>query len=418
MPRVRLTDRGLKNLKADRPQEDYWDELLPGFGVRVTSAGVRTFFVRYRLHGAQRRMTLGRYPALSLAAARERARAALAAVAAGEDPALARGEARRADNTFAALAREVLAAKARTTRPATQRERARIVEAELLPVWGNRPAGSITRRDVVELVERIAARGAAVMANRVLATVKVLYNAALDREFPGVDYNPAARIKPLPEGRRDRYLSREEIALLWRATAAEPPVSRAVFRLALLTAQRIGSVLRLRWQDVDFAGELWRIPAEHFKGKRPHWVPLSREAMHVLAEVRELTGASPFAFPGRSDGQRPHMTSYRKALARIRARMGGASWTVHDLRTTFRTWAVRSDKPAHPHDPVGLGIEPAIADLILGHKERSIGFEHYTAEPEAYRLAERRIALQRWGRFVLAAAAVFSSKCVPAHEGS
>src|SRR5690606_16254929 len=124
MATTKLTDRGLRTLSTDRPQEDIWDELLPGFGVRVTRGGVRTFFVRYRVAGAQRRMTLGRYPVLSLAEARERAREALAAAAAGEDPAVARRDAKRADTTFAALAREVLEAKAATTRASTRRERA------------------------------------------------------------------------------------------------------------------------------------------------------------------------------------------------------------------------------------------------------------------------------------------------------
>src|SRR5690606_36779556 len=132
--------------------------------------------------------------------------------------------AKRTEATFAALAREVLDAKAATTREATRRERERIVEAELLPVWGERPAGSIKRRDVVELVERIAARPAPVMANRVLACVKVLYNAALDREFPGVEANPAARRAPLPENWRGRYLTRAEMRAVWQATAWEAPV--------------------------------------------------------------------------------------------------------------------------------------------------------------------------------------------------
>ena len=410
MATERLTPRRVAALKPpdDVAQIEVWDEVVPGLALRVGRGGTKTYVVRYRVAGTHRRMTLGRHPRLSLARGRERAREVLAAADAGRDPAAERREARRTDATFAALAREVLEAKAATTREATRRERERIVASELLPVWGKKPAGAITRRDVVELVERIAARPAPVMANRTLALVKLLYNEGIRRGFPGVDANPAHLLEPRPEQGRGRYLTREEIASLWRATAWEPPVTRAVFRFALLTAQRIGSVLRLRWRDVDGAAALWRIPAEVFKGRRPHLVPLSREAVDVLSEVRELTGAMEYAFPGRADGKRPHMTSIRKAIARLRERTPDLPrWTVHDFRRTFRTWATRAETPAHPKDPAGLGVAPNVADAVLGHVEATLGFARYTGEPERYLLAEKRAALEAWGRFVLAAVEEF-----------
>lgn len=169
----------------------------------------------------------------------------------------------------------------------------------------------------------------------------------------------------------------------------------------MLTAQRVGSVCAMRWTDIDDA-DVWRIPKAAFKGKREHWVPLSAEALAVLEEMRVLTGASEYVFPGRADGKKPHITSVNKALQRIRPRTEIPEWTIHDFRTTFRTHATRAEKPDHARDPAGLGVAPHVADAVLGHKEASLGFNRYTAEPERYLLAEKRDALRRWGAFVAA----------------
>jgi integrase len=146
--------------------------------------------------------------------------------------------------------------------------------------------------------------------------------------------------------------------------------------------------------------DVWEIPAEVFKGKRPHLVPLATEALTVL---EMLPRAGEYVFPSRADADAPHMSSTGPALRRIRKRtdkQGVSHWVAHDFRTTFRTHATRPDSPDHPRDPAGLGIAPEIADAVLGHKEQSIGFTHYTGEPERYRLAEKRDALRRWGAWV------------------
>lgn len=401
MPTARLTPRGIAALETDRPQMDVWDDLLPGFGVRVSGAsGRKTYFVRYRANGRQRRMKVGRHPVLSLADARERARELLAGAQAGDDPQAEKAERRSVDVTFATLAEEVLEAKATTTREATRRERRRIVEAELLPEWGSVPAAAITRRDVVQLVEAIARRGAPVMANRTLALVRLIFNTGLRRGFPTLETSPAHLVEP-PGGEegRARFLERDELRVLWSVLEEEGAIMGGIFRLTLLTAQRVGSVCSLRWEDINDA-DVWTIPAAQFKGRRPHAVPLSVEALEVVESLRPLTGHGVHVFPGRADGADPHITSTNKALQRVRKRTGLRRWTVHDFRRTFRTHATRSAEPANPKDPSGLGVAPHVADAVLGHKEASLGFDRYTGEPERYLLAEKREALERWGRFV------------------
>lgn len=403
---MKLTARGVAGLEAENgsAQTEYWDELVPGLALRVGSGGTKSFTVRYRANGRNRRMTIGRYPHLSLADARDKARGILADAQGGEDPAQERRVRRSKDVTFGALAAEVLEAKAPPkTRQATHDEYTRIVETELLPVWKDRPASSITRRDVVELVERVARR-APVMGNRVLAITKVIFNAGLKRGFPTLEANPAHMMDPpAEEDGRDRYLDRSEIGKVWAALEWESPVMKALFRLALLTGQRMGSCCALRWSDLDDA-DVWRIPAAQFKGKRDHLVPLSPEALATLEELRQLTGADEYAFPGRGDGKNPHVNNYHNAARRIRERAKIPHWTPHDFRTTLRTHATRAERPDHAKDPAGLGVAPHVADAVLGHKEASLGFDRYTAEPERYLLSEKREALKRWGAFVAKAA--------------
>lgn len=400
MATVKLTARGVAALETDREQETFWDELLPGFGVRVSGrTGSKTYLVRYRANGRHRRLKLGRHPALGLAEAREKARDALAGAQAGEDPALERRQRRSSDVTFEALAEEVLAAKAERTRASTREERRRILEKDLLPVWRSRPVNSIERRDVLHLVEGIVRRGSPVMANRTLRLVQLIFNEGLRRGFPTLEANPAHMMQlPGAEPRRRRFLEREELRAVWNAIEPEALNTAALFRLTLLTAQRIGSVCALRWDEIDRA-DVWRIPAEVFKGRRPHLVPLSAEALEVLEPLRELA-ESEYVFPGRADADTPHMVSTGAALRRIRDRTSLQHWTAHDFRRTFRTHATRPRNPDHPNDPAGLGLDPAIADAVLGHKEQSLGFDRYTGDPERYRLAEKREALHRWGAFV------------------
>ena len=172
-------------------------------------------------------------------------------------------------------------------------------------------------------------------------------------------------------------------------------MTRAAFRLAFLTAQRIGSVCAMRWDGI--VEDVWTIPAEHFKGKRPHLVPLSAEALRIIGDLRADALSQEWVFPSRAGSKSPFLTNFGKALTRIRKRSKVPNWTLHDARTTFRTHAVRSPKDG------GLGTPAHVADAVLGHKEASLGFSRYTGDQHLYLLAEKREALVAWGAWVAAA---------------
>lgn len=418
MAKIRLSAKRVEKLTTERQQEDFWDELTPGLHLRVSGTTNRkTWLVRYRSNGAHRRVKLGAYHPepnpdlglLGLADARALAREHIAAAEGGQDLAREREEARqeeevlKQESTFRAMAEEVLKARARKTRERTQKERRRILDKELLPRWGDREAASITRRDVVLLVEKIEERGAPVLANRALAVVRLIFNDAIRRGFADLESNPAHLVEaPGVEEGRDRHLTRDEIRAVWEATREESPLTRAIFRLALLTAQRIGSVCAMRWDGIEEngGGVVWRIPAEDFKGGRPHLVPLSPEALQVIQELREVRVSEDHLFPARAGTKTGHITNVSGALARIRKRSKLEHWTAHDFRTTFRTHATLAKEDG------GLGVAPHHADAVLGHAEGSLGWSRYQGDRERYLLSEKREALRAWGTLITAAVEV------------
>jgi integrase len=395
MPRQKLTDRTVQVLAANGAGPvEHWDTNTPGLCLRV-GATTKVWYVRYRFGGTHRRMKLGAFPRLSLADAREKARDALAAADAGEDPAARRAERRDGSRSVATLCAEVLEARRGKVREVTRQEYERLIARDVLPVWGAREAASVTRRDVVELVEAVARR-APVAGNRVLAVIRIIWNEGLRRGFPGVENNPAHLVTlPTVEAPRERYLTRKELRRVWQATEDEALLPQALVRLALLTGQRAGSLTRLRWQDIT--GDVWTIPAEHFKGKRPHVVPLSAAALDVLAAVPHADEDDVWAFPARAGSAAPHWTNLGKLQARIRRAAKVDGWTLHDCRRTMRTWCVR-----HPEDG-GLGLPGPHVDAVLGHREGTIGAAVYTGDRASYLLREKREVLDKWGRFVLAA---------------
>ncbi|MGH7343158.1 MAG: tyrosine-type recombinase/integrase, partial [Candidatus Rokuibacteriota bacterium] len=193
MPTVRLTHRGIASYKAGRWLTDYWDDRLAGFGVRITHRGTKCYVVRYTHNGCRRRITLGRYPALKLADARDKAKEILYAVYRGEDP---QGEKQATKNalTFGELAAEYLERHAKVKKRRWKDDE-RKLNADILPRWKRRPAESITRRDVNELLDRIVERGAPIMANHVRALVSKIFNFGIGRDL--VEANPCAGV-PMP----------------------------------------------------------------------------------------------------------------------------------------------------------------------------------------------------------------------------
>ena len=373
MPKIKLTHRGIETLKADKWLVDYWDDGLPGFGVRAHHSGRKSFIVRYQFDGTKRRMTLGSYPTMSLADARSRAKEILGRVARGEDPQQKR-QAEKGAETFAELAAEYLERHAKRKKRRWQEDQ-RILKVDLLPHWRRKKAGKITRREVSELLDGIVARGAPIMANRVKALISKIYNFGISRDI--VEHNPCFGVpNPAKARQRDRVLSEEEIRAVWRAFDGLDPVMAATFKMRLLTAQRGGEVLAMRWADI--AANWWTIPAEMAKNGLAHRVPLAPQTLKLLEALRPLTGHSDWVFASpRREGA--HIVAVQKAAERI-AREAEVEFVPHDLRRTAASCMT------------SVGISRLVVSKILNHVESGITavYDRHSYD------AEKRQALVRW----------------------
>ncbi len=387
MPQIRFTTRKIAHLPIPAAgQVDYFSDNEPGFAIRASYGGCKTFFVKFVVNGKQRRMSLGQFPRVggdeersqSLAAARREMLAIKAAVAKGQDPAAERQAERRAAitaPTFKDLADEFLKRHAIGRDPAEPHKRSwkedrRIIET-YLKAWHGRKAETITRREVIALLDDIADR-APTMANRVLACLRKLFNYGLTKDR--VTNNPAHKVPPPggPERARDRVYDAEDIRKLW--AAFEGPVGH-IYRLVLITGQRSGEVAGMKWGELDNA--TWTVPAARMKSKRVHVVPLSEMALDVLRKVPRLDDE--FVFPSSKPGQ--PIKSLGKAAERVKRVSGVVDFRSHDLRRSCGTGIT------------SLGFPRFIMDRCLGHLEPGVGGRY---DRHDY-LVQKTAALDAWG---------------------
>jgi integrase len=330
----------------------------------------------YRYQGIKRRLTLGTYPSLSLASAREQAADMLRSVAHGADPAASKKGARKAE-TFAELADEYLERHAKQKKRSWRKDELAI-DRDLKPRFGRMKAKAVARKDVLKMLDEIQERGAPIQANRTLEILRKIYNWGIGREI--IDANPCLRIeRPSPENRRERVLTDDEIRAVWDACEHETPRMCRLFKLRLLTAQRGGEISRMRWGDVDMASAWWTIPPEHSKNGLAHRVPLSPPAMGILRQTAEGRPDSEWVSP--SPSGKGATTVIWKAAARIRER-SGVDFIPHDLR---RTAASRMTGD--------LGVNRLVVSKVLNHVESGVTsvYDRHSYDPE------KRRALDTWG---------------------
>jgi integrase len=281
-----LNDTSIRSIKPPATGAvDYFDDLTPGLSLRVTSKDVRTWTVFYRDKNArQKRLTLGRYPAVKLVDARELARGAQRSVAKGGDPVVEKRAAREV-LTFAELAKTYVDDYAKPRKRSWEEDQ-RQIDADLLPKWKSRPAAEIKAEDLLAILNAKVRAGSPVAANRVRALVSRIFTFAAEQRLVPPTANPVIGVrKPTKESSRDRVLTHEEIRRIWDACETQNPYVCAWFRLRLVTAQRGGELLQMRWQDIDAKSHFWSIPGEFVKNAQGHRVYLSDLARKILETV-------------------------------------------------------------------------------------------------------------------------------------
>jgi integrase len=422
MPTTKLTQAAVERLKTpEQGRIDYWDSQLPGFGIRISDSGRRTWTALYRVGGKLVRETIGTVALIpNVGDARERARQSLQKAQAGQNPVVERREreretmtaAERLPNDFRAVAYRYIERYAKkNTKPTTWMELKRQLEVDVLPKWADRPIASITRSDVTELLNGIADRGSPVQANRTLARLKTLFRWVVDEESVASD--PTLRLrKVVKETARDRALTDGEIRLFWAGCSELGWPFGPMFKLLLLTAQRRDEAGGMEWAEIEPLDErVWKIPREKAKNDRAHEVHLSELAREIIQELPRMSrrrpdaaGLEPSPYVFTTNGERP-VSGFSKAKRRLdehmmrllRAEIEEAGrnpegieiegWILHDLRRTAATGMAR------------LNIAPHVVDRILNHVSGTIRGVAAVYNRHAY-LEERKAALESWGRYV------------------
>lgn len=392
---MKLTAATVDKMQPIDRRQEIPDALCPGLYLIVQPTGKKAWQVRYRHGGTHRRMKLSDYPGLSLADARARAREIFVAVGEGRDP-----------------SEEVKAAKA--PKPQDDRDKVKtlikqydrrhlsslksgtLVRRELdrfvVAAWGDRDIHSITKRDVIDLLDGIADSGRVVTANRIRAYLNKFLNWAVERDI--LPMSPAAGVKPvMKETSRDRVLSDGEVQWFWAACDAVGYPWGPLGKVLLLTGQRLNEVAQIT--DDEIRGDLWHLSAGRTKNGRAHDVPLSQPVRDVLADLPRIgnryifttTGCSPVSgfFKARA-----HLA---EAMEKIAAKERGEPveiprWTFHDARRTAATGLAR------------LGIPVRVTEAVLNHVSGTGGGIVAVYQRHDY-AAEKQQALETWGRFVL-----------------
>lgn len=364
-----------------------------GDGLTFTlSANLTASWVfRYRLGGKQREMTIGNYPTITLKKARELATDARAMVQQGIDVARAKRDQKIALSTAGTveqLCNEYYqrTIEGRVKRPGIVKGR---LDNDLIPKLGRMRIAEVKPLDVDGMIKAVVDRGSPVMANRVLATTKAVFDYAIRRHW--ITQNPAAAFGRVDAGgeekARTRALSEDELIKLFKAIRDAGPVFNPYYlsvKLLLVTAVRLAELIEAPWAEFDLEADepVWRVPATRIKtgknmGDRDFVIPLPPAAVEWLREIKRTSAPSDYVFPARRRMGKPTMSPATLNWAMGEIKHGLAHFTLHDLRRTARTHMA------------ALGVQPHVAERCLNHKLPGINDTYDTHDY----LTERRLAI-------------------------
>ncbi|MFH5885434.1 tyrosine-type recombinase/integrase [Halalkalibaculum sp. DA3122] len=353
---INFNYQALKSLESPDKRIEVFDERENGLGLRVTPGGTKTFFYRYRVNNKIRRYTIGQFDSVGVKDARNVVSRLRVMVLDGLDPQAERQKKKNINGlkTFSDLVEEFKEKYLPTLRENTQIEYNRIIDKELLPVFGKLPAVKITKHEIVEILDKKAYKdGSPTMANRIRSRLSRIFTFGMERGH--VEVNPIQNVSTYKQGesKRHRYYSEEEIRKLWGFFEDWGEPTQSVLQMLLICGQRKTETMKMRWADIQ--GEVWTIPASLAKNKHPHDVPLSPMALEIIDRMKKINGKSEYVFASPQNKKAP-LDSMSRVRQAIQNNTEVSDFRPHDLRRTVATYMAK------------LGIERTVLGKILNHK--------------------------------------------------
>jgi integrase len=384
---MRLNEKNIRNLACPvgMTERTFFDEEVPGFGLRVRASGARSWLCQYAVHGRTRKVTLGAPDVVTVGAARAAAQKVMAAVRLGGDPAAEKAEAREhASNTVGGLVPAFLDRQRKRLKTRSMIETTRHLMKHAKPLHGQ-GIKAVDRRAVAQLLEGIERDHGAACSNSVRASLSALMTWAAQGGHR--DDNPVSMTaRAVENGARQRVLADDELVVIWRALDDGGDYA-ALLKLLLLTGARRDEIARLRWSEIDLEAALVRLPGERTKNGRPHDIPLSLQALAIL-KARPRQDGRDFVLGTNGHG----FVDFSGARADFDRLLDGAiaqRWTLHDLRRTLSTRLHGAPFSVAPH------VVEALLGHVSGHRAGVAGVYNQ----QDY-LPERRAALAMWGEHV------------------
>lgn len=337
-----LNDTKLRQSKSR--ERDYKLTDFDGLHVLIRPNGSKLWRLSYRFGGKQKQLALGAYPIVTLAEARQKRDAARKVLAAGRDPGLERRlekiAAAAGGNAFREVAEELLQKQIREGQDENTIQKKRWLLAPAYETFGDRPVGEITAPELLHALRKFEQRGRFESARR-LRTVSGMvfrYAIATGRASRDISLDLRGALVTHKVKHRPAVTDPAEVGALLRAIDgyAGQPTTRIALQLSALLFVRPGEMRQARWADFDIPLGVWRIPAEMMKMGRPHRVPLARQALDLLADLRKITGRGELLFPAITSVRRPMSDNTLNAALR-RLGYSKEEVTAHGFRSTAST---------------------------------------------------------------------------------
>ena len=352
---TKFTAKFVENVKPGPVRKELPDGGCSGLYLVVQPSNLKSWAMRCRFNGKSIKLTLGRWPTMTLAAAREATTTAQRELERGNNPAKARQDAKikvatSVPNTVARIAKEYMQREGHRLRTADQRESA--LRRLVLPVIGERLIETIERSDIIRLLDQIEDRNGSRAAHAVLSLLRRIFHwheLRTDR-FRSPIISGMGRISE-QERARSRVLDDDELRAVWNTTANPLDPFRMLVRFLLLTAARRSEAAGMRWSEVDADDHIWTLPASRSKTKTEIVRPLSKAALALIEQMPQI-GSCEYIFSGNGVAA---FSNFSRPKAALDVASGVSGYRLHDLRRTARSLLSRA------------GITADIAERCLGH---------------------------------------------------